>query len=171
MEKFGLKSILIIAAIMAVFAFSIYAYLPKNSAQSSVAAFAGRVLPGGSSNTTPTTILNTTTSVAPVTVLPTNLPTANKTASGGFLNSQPVTFLYGGNIYAIPASNTLLGNSSEVVNSLAFTNCEVGAAGNNTGQLPLWITVPAYAGLSIFGVPALGASQQGFPTSKQRNIN
>jgi hypothetical protein len=111
------------------------------------------------------TTINTTTSTAgpTTTILFTTLPTANATASGGFLNSKPITFKYSGNYTCSPDANALLGNGSAVENSIKFTNCEVGAAGNNTGQLPLWITVPAYAGLSIFGVPSLGASPQGFP--------
>lgn len=141
-------SAILITAIIASLIFSVSLYLPS----------------ARTAHVENTTINTTTSSAATTSIVPTNLPAANKTASGGFLNSQPVTFLYTGNYICNPATNVVLAPSNEVENSIAFTNCEVGAAGNDTGQLPLWITVPAYAGLSIFGVPALGASPQGFPT-------
>lgn len=99
------------------------------------------------------------------------IPTANATASGGFLNGNQVTFIYTGNYICSPNSNVLLGNSVEVANSQKVTQCEVGASAlNQSGALPVWVSVPAYAGLSIFGVPSLGASSQGFPTFQNNTI-
>lgn len=99
------------------------------------------------------------------------LPTANATASGGFLNGNQVTFIYTGNYICSPNSNALLGNSPEVTNSQNVTQCEVGAGAlNQTGALPVWVSVPAFAGLSIFGVPSLGATSQGFPVFENNTI-
>jgi hypothetical protein len=98
-------------------------------------------------------------------------PTANATASGGFLNGNQVTFIYTGNYICSPNSSALLGNSSEVANSEKVTQCEVGASAlNQSGALPVWVSVPAYAGLSIFGVPSLGATSQGFPTFQNMTV-
>lgn len=90
----------------------------------------------------------------------------NAIASGGFYNSKEVTFIYTGNYTCTPNANTLFGNSMEAANSMKFTNCEVGVAGNtvSSGALPVWVSVPAYAGLSIFGVNSLGATADGYPT-------
>jgi hypothetical protein len=159
MEKIGFKytKLLVMTAMMLVLAFSATTFA------------AGKVLPGGASNTSVTTIPVTTSTIAPTTTsqLP---PTANATASGGFLNGNEVTFIYTGN-YICSNSNTLLGNSSEVANSQKVTQCEVGASAlNQTGQLPVWVSVPAFAGLSIFGVPSLGATSQGFPVFQNHTI-
>ena len=89
--------------------------------------------------------------------------------SGGFAQGQAVTFYY-------PSVTAQPGNGSWVCappllsffpsqrNAANVTPCEAGAADQSaiSGQLPQWVLVPAYAGLSIFGVPALGASTQGY---------
>ena len=89
--------------------------------------------------------------------------------SGGFAQGQAVTFYY-------PSVTAQPGNGSWVCappllsffpsqrSAANVTPCEAGAADQSaiSGQLPQWVLVPAYAGLSIFGVPALGASTQGY---------
>lgn len=83
---------------------------------------------------------------------------------GGFNNGQVVTFLYNGTntFQCTPPITTFFPNATSAA---AKTPCEVGAADQNavSGQVPQWILVPAFAGLSIFGVTSLGASAHGFP--------
>lgn len=89
----------------------------------------------------------------------------NGATSGAFFNSQVVSFGYTQNVDCTPALSTYATNQSEATLAAAKTACEVGG-GNSTavsGAAPVFILVPAYAGLSIFGVPALGATAQGFP--------
>jgi hypothetical protein len=83
--------------------------------------------------------------------------------SGGFFNSGVVTFIYNGNYTCTPSSASLFPSESSSVNTVP---CEVGLGNGSTvaNAQPVWVLVPAYAGLSIFGVPQLGASSQGYPT-------
>lgn len=77
--RFWPANILIIVAIMAVLAFSVYAYLPNSSAHGAAVEFAaGRVLPGGSSNTVTTTIPVTTSTIPPTNAIGSNIPGAPK---------------------------------------------------------------------------------------------
>ncbi len=89
--------------------------------------------------------------------------------TGGFTEGQVVTFHYpsvtaspaNGSWVCTPPLSTFFPNETA---ALKYTQCEAGAAsqGAVAGQLPQWVLVPAFAGLSIFGVTALGASSQGF---------
>ncbi len=90
--------------------------------------------------------------------------------SGGFLNGQVVTFVYTQNYTCNPGVTSFGFNSTETSNAQAVTNCEVGAFKGDTTLPNLYILVPAFAGLSIFGVPKLGASSQGFPTFNNQTI-
>lgn len=86
---------------------------------------------------------------------------------GGFTLGQVVTFVYNGsNTYlCTPAMSVMFPGNSTAASAAGTTPCEVGNASQNAvSQVPEWVLVPAYAGLSIFGVPALGASSSGFPT-------
>ncbi|MGC8479641.1 MAG: hypothetical protein ACP5M9_03160 [Candidatus Micrarchaeia archaeon] len=89
----------------------------------------------------------------------------NASASGGFLNSTEVTFVYSGNYTCNKIPSNTFGSTyaNEINSSFAFTSCVVGIGQNTTGKAPLWVAIPAYAGLSIFGINALGASSQGYP--------
>ncbi|HVC58124.1 MAG TPA: hypothetical protein VND15_01460 [Candidatus Acidoferrales bacterium] len=100
---------------------------------------------------------------------PMAMPTANATASGGFLNSGVVTFQYTANYTCNPAQS-LQFNTTEARTAGNLTQCGVGATSNTTGAYPLWVAIPAYAGLSIFGLPVLGATSQGFPTYQNNTI-
>ena len=85
--------------------------------------------------------------------------------SAGFFNNQLVSFGYTQDFTCTPALATFATNQTEATRAAAKTACEVGG-GNSTAvpnAAPVFILVPAYAGLSIFGVPALGATDQGFP--------
>ncbi|MCI4319408.1 MAG: hypothetical protein L3J87_02100 [Thermoplasmata archaeon] len=84
---------------------------------------------------------------------------------GGFTAGGVVTFTYNGTNTWV-CTPGLLTFFSQATAAAAVTPCEAGAASQNAvpDQLPEWVLVPAFAGLSIFGVTALGASTDGFPT-------
>lgn len=85
--------------------------------------------------------------------------------SGGFYKGQVVSFAYSQDYQCLPALSKFATNQSEANAAAAETTCEVGG-GNATAlanAAPVFILVPAYAGLSIFGVTALGATSQGYP--------
>jgi hypothetical protein len=92
--------------------------------------------------------------------------------SGGFLNNGTVTFGYSQQYSCTPSLSSFGFNSTETNNATKDTTCEVGA-GNSTAvanALPVFVLVPAYAGLSIFGVSQLGASAQGYPVFDNQTI-
>ncbi len=113
-----------------------------------------------SSSTTPTTSTTSTgTTVATSMIL-------NGMTSAGFYNNQLVTFAYNKDYTCTPALSKFASNQTEANLAAAKTACEVGG-GDNTAvanAAPVFILVPAFAGLSIFGVAALGATSQGYPT-------
>lgn len=85
---------------------------------------------------------------------------------GGFDSGQVVTFLYNGTTTSLctPTATSLFPNDPNASAASHFTTCEVGAANQNAvSQVPEYILVPAFAGLSVFGVAALGANASGFP--------
>lgn len=111
--------------------------------------------------TKPTGVTPATTSSA---VTTTTLTSPAKLAqTPGFYNGAVVVFTYPKNYNCTPGLLTYFSNQTVAAK---LTTCEVGA-GNSTAEAnaaSLWVIVPAFAGLSIFGVPALGASSLGFPT-------
>ncbi len=91
----------------------------------------------------------------------------NGQTSAGFYKNSLVTFSYTKDYTCIPALSKLFtSNQSEVSTAAAKTACGVGGGNSSAvaGSAPVFILVPAFAGLSIFGVPALGATSQGYPT-------
>jgi len=88
------------------------------------------------------------------------------TTEAGFYREQLVTLTYTQNFACTPSLTNFATNKSEATAAAAQTNCEVGG-GNATAlanALPVFLLVPAFAGLSVFGVSSLGATSQGFPT-------
>jgi hypothetical protein len=84
--------------------------------------------------------------------------------SGGFVNGNLTTFGYTQNFVCTPAGTAFI-NNAESQAAAKVTTCIVGA-GNRTaiaGAFPVFVLVPAFAGLSNFGVTQLGASPQGYP--------
>ncbi|MCI4350249.1 MAG: hypothetical protein L3K15_01875 [Thermoplasmata archaeon] len=83
----------------------------------------------------------------------------------GFTAGAVVTFTYNGTNTFV-CSHALLSYFPQATAAAGATQCEVGAATQNAipDQVPEWVLVPAFAGLSIFGVAALNASAHGFPT-------
>ncbi|HYC26824.1 MAG TPA: hypothetical protein VEB67_02235 [Nitrososphaerales archaeon] len=119
---------------------------------------------GGSMNATTST--TSTSTLVPVSMI------LNGTTSAGFYKNQLVTFKYTQDFTCTPALAKFASNQTEANLAAAKTSCEVGG-GNSTavaGAAPVFILVPAYAGLSIFGVPALGATSQGYPTFNKQLI-
>lgn len=85
----------------------------------------------------------------------------------GFTMGQVVTFTYNGTntFLCTPGMSTMFPGNATASAAAAKTSCEIGNASQNAVlQIPEWVLVPAYAGLSIFGVPALGSSADGFPS-------
>jgi hypothetical protein len=85
---------------------------------------------------------------------------------GGFTRGQVVTFTYNGThtFLCTPGMNVMFPGNATAARAAQVTACEVGNASQSAViQVPEWVLVPAFAGLSVFGVPALGASADGFP--------
>jgi hypothetical protein len=88
---------------------------------------------------------------------------------GGFQDGKIVTFLYNGTNtdYCTPSMSVMFpGNSTAAAAATKTGQCEIGNANQTIvpSQVPQYILVPAFAGLSIFGVSALGANASGFAT-------
>ena len=103
------------------------------------------------------TIVTTTVTSTPTTTQ------ADLVRTPAFYNGTVVVFTYPKDYNCTPGVLNFFPNQTAPAK---LTQCEVGA-GNSTaeqGAVPLWVVVPAFAGLSIFGVSALGASNLGYPT-------
>lgn len=82
-----------------------------------------------------------------------------------FLGGNVISTTYTRNYSCVPNLSEFFVNQSNA--SKIATGCEVGTANKSdypAGTAPLYVLVPAYGGLSIFGVAALGANAQGYPT-------
>ncbi|WP_246252985.1 hypothetical protein [Acidianus brierleyi] len=135
----------------------------------------------------PTTVTKTITSISTITTPPTTVTstvtttqtqTVTKTvpvivnSSGAFLNGNVITFMYTAQFSCPPVNSSFYPNStveSEVM------GCEVGLPLNSSAMpanaAPVYVVVPAFAGLSIFGPTALGATPQGFPVFHYNGYN
>ena len=123
-----------------------------------IVAAAGFGLYATNSGKTTTTTTTTSTSTITSTLM-------QALQSGGFLNSNVIKFGYTQAQTCAPSITSFGFNSTQAKAAAAVTQCEVGA-GNSTavaGAAPVFVLVPAYAGLSVFGVTSLGASSQGYP--------
>jgi hypothetical protein len=99
--------------------------------------------------------------VAKVGPFATQKAAAGPTVEGGFAQGQVVTFQFTGNYECTPSLASFFPSESSVSST---TNCEVGMANQNAvQQVPEWVLVPAFAGLSAFGLSSLGANSRGFP--------
>ncbi len=114
-----------------------------------------------------TSVTTSSTSTTSSVLFPTSKILTGAT-SAGFFNSQIVTFAYTQSFTCAPALAKFAQNQTEATRAVAVTACEVGG-GDATAvpnSAPVFILVPAFAGLSIFGVTALGSTSQGYPTFK-----
>lgn len=122
-----------------------------------------------SATTTTETSFLTSTSVLTSTEISTTTATVSGTAiaslrSDGFVNGNLTTFDYTQQYVCTPAITTFV-NTTEAANATKVTTCLVGAGKSSalSGAFPVFVLVPAFAGLSNFGVTALGATSQGYP--------
>ncbi len=101
-------------------------------------------------------------------------PTSPSNTAGAFANGQVVTFVYNGsNTYlCTPSVTTMFPKDPNSTGAAAVTSCEAGNASQTAvvGQLPQWYLVPAFAGLSDFGLTALNATPRGFATTNGSTI-
>lgn len=113
------------------------------------------------SQVTTTSITSTTTSVKTVQISP--------KLSGAFYNGSVVTFIYKYDYACVPKLSSFFPNQTDAASK---TDCVVGAgkADAEQGAAPLWVLVPAYAGLSIFGVEQLGATASGLPRFQNKTL-
>jgi hypothetical protein len=114
---------------------------------------------------------SSTTTVRTGTTIPSSVILTG-TISAGFYKGQIVEFTYSQQFQCLPALSKFATNQTEATAAAAKTACEVGG-GDSTAlpnAAPVFILVPAYAGLSIFGVTALGATSQGYPTFNSNAI-
>lgn len=96
---------------------------------------------------------------------------ASPEEAGGFAEGQVVHFTYTGRWECTPSLSVLSPSSPPAAAS--YTQCGVvgsSVASAEPTQLPEWVLVPAFAGLSIFGVPALGGTPAGFPQFQGRAV-
>lgn len=95
-------------------------------------------------------------------------PSSSALTEGGFTMGQVVTFTYNGsNTYVCtPDLSVMFPGNASAAAAASATECEVGNASQNAvpGQVPEWVLVPGFAGLSVFGQTALGSTSDGFPT-------
>jgi hypothetical protein len=128
-----------------------------------------------STSMTETTTATTTevmTSTATMTGSSSSSSVLQTLKSGGLLNANTVSFGYTQEYQCTPSLTTFGFNATEAAAAAKATGCDVGA-GNSTAvsnALPVFVLVPAYAGLSIFGVASLGASAQGYPVFDNQTI-
>lgn len=122
--------------------------------------------------TPPTTVTSTVTSTVTTTQTSTTTVPVTVNSSGAFLNGKVITFMYTAQFSCPPVSSSFYPNStveSEVM------GCEVGLPLNSSAMpanaAPVYVVVPAFAGLSIFGPTALGATPQGFPVFNYNGYN
>ena len=83
---------------------------------------------------------------------------------GGFFNGQIVQFQFFEQFSCTPSPSQLFPGDSNANAATGVTQCAVGKAGTfPTNVQPVWGLVPAFAGMSVFGVPSLGATPEGYP--------
>jgi hypothetical protein len=85
-----------------------------------------------------------------------------RNVAAGFASGRVLTLHYSGNYSCAP---TLLTLYPAALEAAGHTSCEIGRAepGVVPPAAPVWMLVPAFAGLSVFGLQALGASPRGMP--------
>lgn len=128
--------------------------------------------PGMTTTSTQTvTATQTVTSTQTQTVTSTLTKPVTVNSSGAFYNGQVITFQYTAQFMCTPPATTFFPN--ETNQSKAAMGCEVGAGNISAfpkNAAPVFVLVPAFAGLSIFGPTQLNATPQGFPTFTYNNV-
>lgn len=113
----------------------------------------------------------TTTSTMTVTSTSLSTTTVKLLKSGGFVEGNITTFGYTKDFTCSPSVTVFVSNG-EATNASKVTTCLVGAGNKSAvpGAFPVFVLVPAFAGLSIFGVQQLGATTQGYPVFNGQTI-
>jgi len=163
-------AVVIVLVIIAAIGFGLYATKPTAPPLTTTSPVTSTL----TSTTTlpPTTVTQTSTSTVTVTTTTTQVVTKPVTvnASGAFLNGQVITFIYTSQFMCTPNATVFFPNA--VNQSKVAMGCEVGAGNISAfpkSAEPVYVLVPAFAGLSIFGVKQFGATPLGFPTFKYDN--
>jgi hypothetical protein len=127
----------------------------------------------------PSSVTTTSTATSTVTSATTTTITAAQSGSnqlgftGGFLDNKLVTFVFYGDTPPVcqPSITKLFPNDSTAASASAATNCEMGAKGTfPSNAVPVWGLIPIFAGLSVFGIPSMGSTPDGFPTYNNHTI-
>ncbi len=85
--------------------------------------------------------------------------------TGGILNGRIVSFQFFENFSCTPSLTQLFPNDANATAAASKTPCEMGAAGTfPSNTIPVWGMVPAFGGLSVFGLTSFNATSQGYPT-------
>ena len=84
-------------------------------------------------------------------------------SSPAFRNGSIVTLITYSNSSCYPSLTALFPGSAEAANAAMVTGCEVGDPVNETFAVPRWNLIPSFAGMSIYGITAWGATPQGYP--------
>lgn len=88
-------------------------------------------------------------------------PTANE--SGAFFNGSEATYIYTGNYSCYPPLSSVIHNTT--INESKYA-CYAGIKSAESQALPDWILVPAYAGMSVFGIN----SSNGMPVFMNKTV-
>jgi hypothetical protein len=154
--------VVVVLIIIAAAGFALYATKPSitSTVTSTVTSFSTVV--STSVSTVTSTITSTVTQTQTKTVTTTAIPPISATFYEGKVISQFYTAPY-----QCPTSSLPSGFFPNASVQKLVDGCEVGA-GVIQGE-PLFVLVPAFAGLSIFGVPQLGSTDTGFPVFKYGN--
>lgn len=94
--------------------------------------------------------------------------------AGGFALGQVVTFRYNGTrtFSCTPALTVLFPNDPNAAGASSSTPCGVGNASVTAvpSQVPQWYLLPAFSGLSAFGLTNYNATSSGFPTQNGSTV-
>jgi hypothetical protein len=160
-----------IAVLLVIAAVGYALYLTKTSPTATSISYVTTTLPGSTSVVTVTVPGPGTTVTAPGSETTVTVPIQELT-SGAFYNGRVITFNYTAKFFCTPPLSQFFSNQTQA-NQLT-SGCEVGAANMSafpSNAAPLYVLVPAFAGLSIFGVHSLGATSLGFPTFVYNGTN
>ncbi|NON63356.1 hypothetical protein, partial [Acidianus sp. RZ1] len=161
--------IVVVLIIIAAVGFALYGTKPSVVATTTKSITITSSIPVTSTQTKTSTV----TSTATTTVTSTVVQPVMYNLSAGFYNGEVITFNYTMNFECTTPSSNIFPNQSV---EQAVDGCEVGV--NSTaypaGAAPVYVIVPAFAGLSIFGNHGplnLGATPQGLPVFSYNNSN
>ncbi|ALU31996.1 hypothetical protein [Sulfolobus acidocaldarius] len=169
-------AVAVILIIIAAVGFALYATKPSTTSTVTTTVPTTVVstvtTPGMTTTSTQTvTATQTVTSTQTQTVTSTLTKPVTVNSSGAFYNGQVITFQYTAQFMCTPPATTFFPN--ETNQSKAAMGCEVGAGNISAfpkNAAPVFVLVPAFAGLSIFGPTQLNATPQGFPTFTYNNV-